>query len=97
MKHDETVQRQSYDQAYKNFWSFVDFNSMFNNEQIYQNEEAYLSKRNFNGKLSNNFFIDSKLKILDYSMNSVPNLNSKNNLTYKEARRRANELLGKSK
>lgn len=27
LKHDETVQKQSFEQSYKNFWSFVDFNA----------------------------------------------------------------------
>ncbi len=27
LKHDETVQKQSFEQSYKNFWSFVDSNA----------------------------------------------------------------------
>ena len=27
--HDDTVQKQAFDQSYKNFWSFVDFNMKF--------------------------------------------------------------------
>ena len=27
--HDDTVQKQAFDQAYKNFWSFVDFNMKY--------------------------------------------------------------------
>lgn len=26
LEHDDTVQKQGFDQSYKNFWSFVDFN-----------------------------------------------------------------------
>jgi hypothetical protein len=34
LKHDDTVQKQSFDQSYKNFWSFVDFNSNVNFDNI---------------------------------------------------------------
>ena len=30
LKHDDVVQKQAFDQSYKNFWSFVDFNIKFN-------------------------------------------------------------------
>ena len=93
LKHDETVQRQSFDQAYKNFWSFVDFNVMFHNsnEESFQGEELYKgsskSFNNFNNKSQNG----SK------NLNSVSNSNfsGKSNLSYQEARRKANELIQK--
>ena len=34
LKHDDTVQKQSFDQSYKNFWSFVDFNPNLNLDNI---------------------------------------------------------------
>jgi uncharacterized protein (DUF885 family) len=93
LKHDETVQRQSFDQAYKNFWSFVDFNVMFHNsnEESFQGEELYkrssITFNNFNNKSQNG----SK------NLNSVSNSNfsGKSNLSYQDARRKANELLQK--
>ncbi len=34
LKHDDTVQKQSFDQSYKNFWSFVEFNSNANMDNV---------------------------------------------------------------
>ena len=32
LQHDDTVQKQAFDQSYKNFWSFVDFNIKYNDD-----------------------------------------------------------------
>lgn len=32
LKHDDVVQKQAFDQYYKNFWSFVDFNMKYNSD-----------------------------------------------------------------
>ena len=32
LQHDDTVQKQAYDQSYKNFWSFIDFNMKYGND-----------------------------------------------------------------
>ena len=37
-KHDETLQKQSFDQSNKNFWSFVDYN--MNNSNMNENMSA---------------------------------------------------------
>ena len=92
LKHDETVQRQSYDQAYKHFWSFIDFNVMFNGEENLNNglNESV-------NKGTRNKFTQSESKSKNFnSSNSVLNNGGKSNLSYQEARRRANELLEKS-
>ena len=33
LQHDDTVQKQAFDQSYKNFWSFVDFNIKYNDDK----------------------------------------------------------------
>jgi len=95
LKHDETVQRQSFDQAYKHFWSFVDFNSMFSIESD-RNDLNIGNTNTFNNKPLN----ESRSKIFDGTSNSNftnKNISVKNNLSYQEARKRADELLGKSR
>lgn len=32
LEHDDTVQKQAFDQSYKNFWSFVDFNIKYSDD-----------------------------------------------------------------
>jgi len=64
LKHDETLQKQSYDQANKNFWSFVDYNidnntGMTINSQTSSNytNSVGFSQTNFNqsGSITNKF------------------------------------------
>ena len=38
--HDDTVQKQAFDQSYKNFWSFVDFNIKYGNDVPVQIENC---------------------------------------------------------
>ena len=59
-KHDDTLQKQSYDQSQKNFWSFVDYN--------------LLGDMNMNN-MSDNFSAASSLKNSSHNitMNSNPN------------------------
>ena len=43
LKHDEIVQKQSFEQSYKNFWSFVEFNAEYfinstNMKQTFSNQ-----------------------------------------------------------
>jgi hypothetical protein len=98
LKHDETVQRQSFDQAYKHFWSFVDFNAMFDNR--YENDQFNKGTTNTLNNLNNKSHGESKSKNFNGTSNSGisnSNFSGKSNLTYQEARRRADELLGKSR
>ena len=74
---DDTVQKQAFDQSYKNFWSFVDFNMKYDGGS---------------GKSDNtcNHSFSQKVKP-QYSMTSG-NPCSGCSLTYQEARQRANQL-----
>ena len=95
LKHDETVQRQSFDQAYKHFWSFVDFNGMFN-----IGSEKDESIKGYTNTFNNKSLNESRSKNLNGTSNSTytnKNISVKNNLSYQDARKRADELLGKSR
>ena len=37
--HDTTVQKQAFDQSYKNFWSFVDFNMKYGDNNVVINNQ----------------------------------------------------------
>ena len=37
--HDTTVQKQAFDQSYKNFWSFVDFNMKYGDNNVVVNNQ----------------------------------------------------------
>ena len=37
--HDTTVQKQAFDQSYKNFWSFVDFNMKYGDNNVVLNNQ----------------------------------------------------------
>ena len=86
------MQKQSFDQSYKNFWSFVDFNS---NIESYSSEYSQAgiivtgghnesqrgsSGNNFNKAVTNNF-------------GNTSESTTGNKLSYQEARKRADELL----
>jgi hypothetical protein len=84
LKQDDTVQKQSFDQSYKNFWSFVDFNANLENYSI-QNTigvQKNLTSSGFNKSLSNY-----------QSSNTCGNSSSGAKLSYQEARKRADELI----
>ena len=74
---DDTVQKQAFDQSYKNFWSFVDFNMKF---------DGNMSK-NIN---TCNHSFSQQVKPA-YSM-TVGQQCSGVQMTYQEARERANQL-----
>ena len=78
---DDTVQKQAFDQSYKNFWSFVDFNMKFDG--------------NFNRNLNNcNHSFSQQVKPA-YSM-TVGRQCSGVQMTYQEAREKANQLANKN-
>jgi hypothetical protein len=56
LKHDETVQRQSFDQAYKNFWSYVDFNIEINANSLenQRSDSGEFNKTNTSNKSTKN-------------------------------------------
>jgi hypothetical protein len=83
LKQDETVQKQSFDQSYKNFWSFVDFNENLEN---YPTQNTGTQK-NFTSSTFNNPV--SSLQSSYTCGNSNPGVK----LSYQEARKRADELL----
>ena len=77
---DDTVQKQAFDQSYKNFWSFVDFNMKFDG--------------NTTKNVSTCNHINSKKIKPEYSM-TVGQSCSGVQMTYQEARERANQLSNK--
>ncbi len=77
---DDTVQKQAFDQSYKNFWSFVDFNMKFDGNYT----------RDVN---TCNHPLSQKIKPT-YSMTAGQPC-SKVQMTYQEARERANQLNNK--
>ena len=78
---DDTVQKQAFDQSYKNFWSFVDFNMKFDGK----------TTQNVN---TCNHTCSQKVKP-EYSMTAGPGCSAVQ-MTYQEATERANQLSNKS-
>ena len=74
---DDTVQKQAFDQSYKNFWSFVDFNMKYGSNATGDNQNC-------------NHTNSKKIKP-EYSM-TVGQSCSGVQMTYQEARERANQL-----
>ena len=75
--HDTTVQKQAFDQSYKNFWSFVDFNMKYG-DNVSGNNQNYTQTFTQGNKTGCTFIKSNK-----YSGSS---------LTYDVARERANQL-----
>ena len=75
--HDTTVQKQAFDQSYKNFWSFVDFNMKYGSNATGDNQNC------------NHTFTQS-IKPGSSVINSK--MCSGSGLTYEVARERANQL-----
>ena len=78
--HDTTVQKQAFDQSYKNFWSFVDFNMKFDGKTTKNVSTC-------------NHTCSRKIKP-EYSMTAGPSCSGVQ-MTYQEARERANQLSNK--
>lgn len=78
LHHDDVVQKQAFDQSYKNFWSFVDFNLKFNDEN--SNEQAGCSHQGMSKSVT------------PASSMTVGTKCSGVKMTYLEARDRANQL-----
>ena len=74
---DDTVQKQAFDQSYKNFWSFVDFNMKFDVNMM---KNVDICNHTFTQKVKPN-----------YSMTSGKPC-SGSQMTYQEAREKANQL-----
>ena len=72
--HDDTVQKQAFDQSYKNFWSFVDFNIKYGNDT-----PTYIENCNHN---------HSKVVKPNSSVTNAK-MCSGINMTYEEARKKA--------
>ena len=77
---DDTVQKQSFDQSYKNFWSFVDFNMKFDGNTIKKESTC-------------NHSFSQHVKPA-YSMTTGQGCSGVQ-MTYQEARERANQLSNK--
>ncbi len=74
---DDTVQKQAFDQSYKNFWSFVDFNMKFDGNM---NREINTCKHSFSQKVKPTYSMTAGQQCSGVQM------------TYQEARERANQL-----
>ena len=77
---DDTVQKQAFDQSYKNFWSFVDFNMKFDGNTIKKESTC-------------NHSFSQQVKPA-YSMTTGQGCSGVQ-MTYQEARERANQLSNK--
>jgi hypothetical protein len=75
--HDTTVQKQAFDQSYKNFWSFVDFNMKYGSNATGDNQNC------------NHTFTQSVKP--EFSVTGGK-MCSGSTLTYEIARERANQL-----
>jgi len=75
--HDTTVQKQAFDQSYKNFWSFVDFNMKYGDNAPVDNQNCNVS---FNQSVKPDFSLTQGKRC------------SGSSLTYEIARERANQL-----
>jgi hypothetical protein len=80
------VQKQSFDQSYKNFWSFVDFNSGVSIENSF-NKTMSMSTSGVSNTINN---FNNNKTLTNGSRGS-------SGLSYMEARRRADEVLRNSK
>lgn len=78
LKHDDTLQKQSYDQSNKNFWSFVE-NNIENNPGITMTSSQQQSFSNSN---------NSGFSQTNFSQSNA-NSNKITGLSYQEARTRA--------
>ena len=74
---DDTVQKQAFDQSYKNFWSFVDFNMKFDGNMM---KNVDICNHTFTQKVKPNYSMTSGKPCSGIQM------------TYQEARERANQL-----
>lgn len=95
LRHDEVIQKQSFDQSYKNFWSFIDSNDLDYEEK--QTDSIEKSVNNFWG-------VEKSVQEThpDLRFNPIPGYQGENRsirsenifgLTYENARQRADELL----
>ena len=77
---DDTVQKQAFEQSYKNFWSFVDFNMKFDGNTV---KKASTCNHTFTQQIKP-----------AYSMTTGQGCSGVQ-MTYQEARERANQLSNK--
>ena len=89
-KHDETLQKQSFDQSNKNFWSFVDFNLAGdqNNSNMSGNVSGASGFRNTSNNQTSNGFSGSQSGGMGMSSGS----NKISGLSYQEAKMKSTNL-----
>ena len=95
LRHDEVIQKQSFEQSYKNFWSFVESNELDFEEKASDTIEKSID--NFWGVEKS-----SQEEHPDLKLNPIPGYQGENRairsenifgFTYENARKRANELM----
>eukprot|EP00340_Litonotus_pictus_P006091 CAMPEP_0170527736 /NCGR_PEP_ID=MMETSP0209-20121228/13209_1 /TAXON_ID=665100 ORGANISM="Litonotus pictus, Strain P1" /NCGR_SAMPLE_ID=MMETSP0209 /ASSEMBLY_ACC=CAM_ASM_000301 /LENGTH=235 /DNA_ID=CAMNT_0010818467 /DNA_START=39 /DNA_END=746 /DNA_ORIENTATION=+ len=95
LRHDEVIQKQSFDQSYKNFWSFVDSNELDYEERVSDSYDK--SVNNFWGveKGVQEAYPDLKFKPIPGYQGENRSIKSENifGLTYENARGKADDLL----
>lgn len=95
LRHDEVIQRQSYDQSYKNFWSFIDSNTLDFEEK--KDDDIKKSIDNYWG-------VEPTVQEThpDLKFNPIPGYQGENRsikaenifgFTYENARKKADELI----
>lgn len=95
LRHDEVIQKQSYDQSYANFWSFVDSNKFDYEEKVHEGIDV--STNNFWGveKSVQESHPDLKFQPIPGYQGENRSIRSENifGLTYEHARKKADDLL----
>ncbi len=85
LKHDETLQKQSYDQSNKNFWSFLENNNGNSSGSGMSMSSSQSQHQSFSNSISSN---KSGFAQTNFSQSSA-NPNKMTGLSYQEARTRA--------
>lgn len=95
LRHDEVIQKQSFDQSYKNFWSFVDSNTLDYEEKVSESMETSINNYWGVEKGVQETHPDLRFKPIPGYQGENRSIRSENifGLTYENARKRADNLL----
>lgn len=95
MRHDEVIQKQSFDQSYKNFWSFIDSNQLDYEEKAQEKLEKSINNYWGVEKSVQDTHPDLKFAPIPGYQGENRAIRSENifGLTYENARHKANDLL----
>lgn len=97
LRHDEVIQKQSFEQSYKNFWSFIDSNELDYEEKATESMDTSINNYWGIEKNVQDSYPDLKFKPIPGYQGENRSIKSENifGLTYENARKKANESLKK--